>query len=79
LACDGVVLDLLNLSNNAVISYQEQPDGEVNRLLSPKVNLATVSTSEANQPLRLVALGIEDLEGNTVTGLGAIAASSRNN
>ena len=73
LACDGVVLDLLNLSNNAVISYQEQPDGEVNRLLSPKVNLATVSTSEANQPLRLVALGIEDLEGNTVTGLGAIA------
>jgi len=77
LACDGVVLDLLNLSNNAVISYQEQPDGEVNRLLSPKVNLATVSTSEANQPLRLVALGIEDLEGNTVTGLGAIALDLR--
>ena len=77
LACDGVVLDLLNLSNNAVISYGDKPDGQadahVNELISNKVNLSADPTSEANQPLRLVAAGIEDLEGNTVTGLGAIA------
>ena len=73
LACDGVVLDLLNLSNSAVVSYGNKPDDQGNELTSSKVNLSTDSTSEANQPLRLVAAGVEDLEGNTVTGLGAIA------
>ncbi len=73
LACDGVVLDLLNLSNSAVVSYRNKPDGKGNELISSKVNLSADPISEANQPLRLVAAGIEDLEGNTVTGLGAIA------
>ncbi len=77
LACDGVVLDLLNLSNSAVVSYGNKPDGQGNELISSKVNLSADSTSEANQPLRLVAAGIEDLEGNTVTGLGAIALDLR--
>ena len=72
LACDGVVLDLLNLTNNAVISYKDSPDTQVNELLSPKVNLTADPNSEANLPLRFIALGVEDLEGNTVTGLGAI-------
>lgn len=73
LACDGVVLDLLNLTNNAVVSYKDSPEAEVNELLSPKVNLTADPNSEANLPLRFIALGVEDLEGNTVTGLGAIA------
>ena len=73
LACDGVVLDLLNLSNSAVVSYGNKPDDQGNELISSKVNLSADSTSEANQALRLVAAGVEDLEGNTVTGLGAIA------
>ena len=73
LACDGVVLDLLNLSNSAVVSYGNKPDDQGNELISSKVNLSADSTSEANLPLRLVAAGVEDLEGNTVTGLGAIA------
>ena len=81
LACDGVVLDLLNLSNSAVISYTDQPNGQVdahvNELISSKVNLLADPTSEANQPLRLVAAGIEDLEGNRVSRLGAIALDLR--
>ena len=76
-ACDGVVVDLLNLSNSAVISYSDQPDGQGNELISSKVNLSEDPTSEANQPQRLVAAGIEDLEGNRVTGLGAIALDLR--
>lgn len=73
LACDGVVLDLLNLSNKAVVSYQDRSEGQENKLITSKVGISADPTSEANQPLRLIASGIEDLEGNTVTGLGAIA------
>ena len=73
LACQDVQLDLLDISNTAAIGYQSQnPDDEYKQSSN---NITTVSnpTKEEELPLRLVSLGVEDTEGKTVTGLGAIA------
>ena len=88
LACKDVRVDLLNLNNNAFVRYQvkeRKPIALGVRNNAPPVtpdfyetvtntaNTTANPTSEANLPLRLVSLGIEDSEGNTITGLGAIA------
>ena len=74
LSCKDVSLDLLNLSNNASIRYLNNKgiDNQYG-VVSNSTNISANPTSEANLPLRLISLGIEDAEGNTVAGLGAIA------
>ena len=93
LACEDVIVDLLTVSNNALIRYQTTEYRPI--VLGTRSNVAEVTpdfygivtntantkanpNSEANLPLRLISLGIEDLEGNTVTGLGAIALDLAN-
>ena len=88
LACEDVTVDLLTLSNNAFIRYKTRqhsptalgttsnvaeatPEGF--GIVTNSANTEANPNSEKNLPLRLVSLGIEDLEGNTITGLGAIA------
>jgi uncharacterized repeat protein (TIGR01451 family) len=75
LGCDAVAPNLLDISNNAVSSYTDQAKGKINRLISNTNNISANINSETEQPLRLVNQGIEDLQGNSVIGLGAIAAS----
>lgn len=75
LKCDTAPLNLLNISNQAVSSYADQANSKKNRLISEKTTIAANVNRETEQPLRLVNQGIEDLEGNSVIGLGAIAAS----
>ena len=93
LACEDVTVDLLTVSNNALIRYQTTEHRPT--VLGTRSNVAKVTpdsygivtntantkanpNSEANLPLRLISLGIEDLQGNTVTGLGAIALDLAN-
>jgi|GEM_PF-769432 len=88
LACKDVRTDLLTLSNSASVRYQVKEHNPIalgtrNNLpsavpdsygiVSNNTSTNANPTNEVNLPLRLVSLGIEDLEGNTVTGLGAIA------
>jgi uncharacterized repeat protein (TIGR01451 family) len=75
LSCDAATPNLLDISNNAVSSYTDQANGKINRLISNTNNISANINSEAEQPLRLVNQGIENLQGNSVVGLGAIAAS----
>ncbi|MGL5944346.1 MAG: hypothetical protein ACRC2S_29040 [Waterburya sp.] len=74
LGCD-VALPSLDISNNAVSSYAGETNGKINRIVSNRITTGINTTSEAEQPLRLVNQGIEDVQGNSVIGLGAIAAS----
>ncbi|MEY2856911.1 MAG: hypothetical protein RLZZ74_1223 [Cyanobacteriota bacterium] len=71
LACEGV--DPNSLRNTAVIQYQNKVDGDEYGLISNLITNSVQPISEANLPLKLVALGVEDQEGNIVNGLGAIA------
>ena len=84
LACEDVNLDLLQLSNNAFVRYgntnvpfrfrqASNTTSEQYGIVTNAANTIANPTNEANLPLRLVSLGIEDLEGNVVSGLGAIA------
>ena len=73
LSCDLSNTDLLDIANNAVISYTDSLDGDRSQLATNRVAVAVDPTSEADRPLRLVSQGIVDLEGNSVAGLGAIA------
>ncbi|MBW4534607.1 MAG: DUF11 domain-containing protein [Pleurocapsa minor HA4230-MV1] len=75
LSCDAVAPNLLDISNNAVTSYTDRAKGKINRLISNTNNISANINSETEQPLRLVNQGIEDLKGNSVVGLGAIAFS----
>jgi uncharacterized repeat protein (TIGR01451 family) len=75
LGCDAGLPNLVDISNRAVSSYTDQAKGKINRLISNTNNISANINSEAKQPLRLVNQGIEDLEGNSVVGLGAIAFS----
>ncbi len=75
LGCDAVVTDLLDLSNSAVASYTDRSNGQRNRLISNTITTSANTNSEANQPLRLVSQGVQDVEGNSVAGLGAIASN----
>lgn len=87
LACEDVVLELLNLANSAFVRYQNQDRSNGNQQnsngvsstldqygqITNIVNTAANPFNEVDLPLRLVSLGIENLEGDTITGLGAIA------
>jgi len=73
LTCEGVDPNLLDLGNSAVIQYQNKVDGDKYGLISNLITTSANPTSEANLPLKLVSLGVEDQEGNLVNGLGAIA------
>ena len=85
LACEDVKLDLLQLSNNAFLRYGQNTfsslqgnntAGATTEQYGVVTNTASTTanpTKEANLPLRLVALGIEDQAGNTFSSLGAIA------
>ncbi|MEO0013122.1 MAG: hypothetical protein RLZZ535_1511 [Cyanobacteriota bacterium] len=75
LGCDVVQPNLLDISNRAVSSYTDQANGKINRLISNTNNISANFNSEAEQPLKLVNQGIEDVKGNSLVGLGAIAAS----
>ena len=75
LGCDVVQPDLLDISNRAIGSYTDQANGKINQLISNTSNISANFNSEAEQPLRLVNQGIEDVKGNSLVGLGAIAAS----
>ncbi|MGL6337892.1 MAG: hypothetical protein ACRC80_01990, partial [Waterburya sp.] len=74
LGCD-VTVPSLGIANNAVASYAGETNGKINRIVSNTITAGVNTTSEAEQPLRLVNQGIEDVQGNSVVGLGAIAAS----
>jgi uncharacterized repeat protein (TIGR01451 family) len=72
LACEG--FDPNALRNTAVIQYQnKKSDGNEYGLVSNLVANSVQPLEEANIPLKLIALGVEDQEGNIVNGLGAIA------
>ena len=73
LACDEVKQDLLNLSNLATVGYKNEPNGGEIKRVTNRIITATDPSSEANLTLRLIGLGVEDLEGNAVNSLGAIA------
>jgi uncharacterized repeat protein (TIGR01451 family) len=74
LGCD-VTLPSLAISNNAVSNYRDETNNQINRIISNTTTIATNLNSETEQPLRLVNQGIEDLKGNSIVGLGAIAGS----
>jgi uncharacterized repeat protein (TIGR01451 family) len=74
LGCN-VVLPSLNISNHAVTSYTDQAKRNINQIISNTNKISASVNSETEQPLRLVNQGIEDLQGNSVVGLGAIAFS----
>jgi uncharacterized repeat protein (TIGR01451 family) len=72
LACEG--FDPNALRNTAVIQYQNKKvDGNEYELVSNLIANSVQPLEEANIPLKLIALGVEDQEGNIVNGLGAIA------
>jgi uncharacterized repeat protein (TIGR01451 family) len=74
LTCEGVDPNLLDLANSAVIQYlNNRVDGDEYGLISNLITTSANPTSEANLPLKLVSLGVEDQEGSLVNGLGAIA------
>lgn len=73
LSCDLANADSLGISNSAVVSYADRLDGDRRQIVTNKVTTSADVTSEADRPLNLVALGVEDVEGNSLTGLGAIA------
>lgn len=86
LACENVKINLLQLSNSAFVQYENSDrlsfrpgNSSANSttdqygIVTNAANTNTNPTSEANLPLRLVSLGIEDAEGNVISGLGAIA------
>jgi uncharacterized repeat protein (TIGR01451 family) len=75
LGCDVTIPNLLNISNNAASNYTDQANSKINRLISNTTTISANLNSETEQPLRLVNQGIEDLKGNSLVGLGAIAAS----
>lgn len=75
LGCDAQLPNLVNISNNAVTSYTYLANSKINRLISNTSNISANINSETEQPLKLVNQGIEDLQGNSVVGLGAIATS----
>ena len=72
LACQDVELDLLSLANTAAVSYQDRSELKYRQPTNGTV-ISANPTQEVELPLRLVSLGVEDLAGNTITGLGAIA------
>jgi uncharacterized repeat protein (TIGR01451 family) len=71
LTCEG--FDPNALKNTAAIQYQNKVDGDEYEQISNLIANSVQPIEEANIPLKLIALGVEDQEGNIVNGLGAIA------
>jgi uncharacterized repeat protein (TIGR01451 family) len=71
LTCEGI--DPNSLKNTAAIQYQNRVNGEEYGQISNLITNSVQPISEADLPLKLIALGVEDQEGNLVNGLGAIA------
>jgi uncharacterized repeat protein (TIGR01451 family) len=71
LTCEG--FDPNALKNTAAIQYQNKVDGDDYSLSSNLVANSVQPIEEADIPLKLIALGVEDQEGNILNGLGAIA------
>lgn len=73
IGCDVTSPNTLDITNNAVISYGDEANDKTNRIVSNKITAIINSATEAEQPLKLVNQGIEDEEGNSLIGIGAIA------
>ncbi|BAZ43349.1 hypothetical protein NIES4102_03490 [Chondrocystis sp. NIES-4102] len=73
IGCDVTSPNILNIANNAVISYADEANDKINRIVSNKITAVINSTTEAEQFLKLVNQGIEDAQGNSLIGIGAIA------